>query len=65
MSTRRGRPPTGIRKAVVQVPLDPSDVETLDAAAEVLGKAKAEVGRALMKGEMTWADVVKVARKRK
>lgn len=65
MPTLRGRPPTGIRKEVVQVPLDPDDAETLNGAAEALGRSKADVARALIKGEMTWADVAKVARKGK
>lgn len=65
MPPRRGRPPTGFRKEVVQVPLDPDDAETLDGAAEALGRSKADVARALIKGEMTWVDVAKVARKGK
>jgi hypothetical protein len=63
MTARRGRPPTGVRKAVVQVPLDPDDAQMLDDAAEVMGRARADVGRALIKGEMAWADVVKASRK--
>lgn len=65
MPTRRGRPPTGIRKEVVQVPLDPDDAATLESAAEALGRSKADVARALIKGEMTWVDVAKAARKAK
>jgi hypothetical protein len=63
MPSRRGRPPTGIRKEVVQVPLDPGDAETLGGAADALGRSKADVARALIKGEMSWADVAKAARK--
>jgi hypothetical protein len=65
MPPRRGRPPTGTRKEVVQVPLDPDDAETLDGAAEALGRSRADVARALIKGEMTWVDVAKAARKGK
>jgi hypothetical protein len=60
---RRGRPPTGIRKTRVQVMLDPGDAEALEAAAVASGKPIAEIGRALIKGEMTWGDVTKAARK--
>jgi len=60
---RRGRPPTGIRKARVQALLDAEDVETIEAAALVLEKSVAELGRELIKGEMVWADVVKAAKK--
>lgn len=59
----RGRPPTGQRKEVVGVPLAPDDVETLEAGAAALGIAKAEAARALMKGEMTWAELAKAAKK--
>ena len=63
MPTLRGRPPTGNRKEVVQVPLDPDDAETLSTAAEALGRSRADVARALIKGEMTWADVAKASKK--
>jgi hypothetical protein len=63
MPTRRGRPPTGIRKEVVQVPLDPDDAATLESAAEALGRSKADVARALIKGEMGWGDVAKASKK--
>ena len=63
MPVRRGRPPTGIRKEVVQVPLDPDDAETLEAAAEALGRSKADVARALIKGEMVWGEVAKASKK--
>ena len=63
MPSRRGRPPTGIRKEVVQVPLDPGDAKMLDDAAEALGRSKADVARALIKGEMSWAEVAKAARR--
>ena len=59
----RGRPPTRQRKEVVGVPLAPDDVETLEAGAAALGIAKAEAARALIKGEMAWAEIVKAARK--
>ena len=65
MPPRRGRPPTGIRKEVVQVPLDPDDAELLDKAASAMGRTKAELGRALFKGEVTWDEVTKAARKGK
>ena len=65
MPPRRGRPPTGNRKEVVQVPLDPEDADTLDAAAEALGRSKADVARALIKGETTWGEVAKTARRGK
>lgn len=60
---RRGRPPTGIRKERLQVMLEPADYETVVAAAAVLGETQAEIGRQLVKGELTWAEVVRVARK--
>ena len=63
MPSRRGRPPTGSRKEVVQVPLDPGDAKMLDDAAEALGRSKADVARALIKGEMTWLDVAKASKK--
>ena len=63
MPSRRGRPPTGIRKEVVQVPLDPDDAKVLDEAAEALGRSKADVARALIKGEMVWGDVAKASKK--
>lgn len=63
-AVRRGRPPTGApRKVVVQITLDQEDADALDAASPVLGYSKAGLGAALVKGEMTWADVVKAARK--
>jgi hypothetical protein len=65
MLPRRGRPSTGNRKEVVQVPLDPEDAETLGDAAEALGRSKADVARALIKSEMMWVDVAKAARKGK
>jgi hypothetical protein len=65
MQPRRGRPPTGIRKEVVQVPLDPEDAEILDKAATAMGRTKAELARALFKGEVTWDEVTKSARKAK
>ncbi len=61
----RGRPPTGQRKEVVGVPMAPDDIEILDAGSAALGKGKAEVMRALVKGEMTWAELVKAAKKGK
>jgi hypothetical protein len=63
MPARRGRPPTGIRKEVVQVPLNPDDAATLESAAEALGRSKADVARALIKGEMVWSDVAKASKK--
>ena len=63
MLTRRGRPPTGSRKEVVQVPLDPDDAATLEGAAEALGRSKADVTRALIKGEMVWGEVAKASKK--
>jgi hypothetical protein len=52
---RRGRPPTGIRKERLQVMLDPADHEALE--------TQAELGRKLVKGEASWADVERAARK--
>lgn len=63
MPARRGRPPTGTRKEVVQVPLDPDDAATLESTAEALGRSKADVARALIKGEMVWGDVAKASKK--
>ncbi len=59
----RGRPSTGQRKEVIGVPMAPDDAEILEAGAAALGRAKADVARALIKDEMAWADVVKAARK--
>jgi hypothetical protein len=60
---RRGRPPTGIRKERLQVMLDPADHEALVLAAEARGETQAELGRKLVKGEASWADVERAARK--
>lgn len=63
-ASRRGRPPTGApRKVVVQITLEPEDAEALDAAAPVLGYSKAGLGAALVRGEASWSDVIKAARK--
>lgn len=60
---RRGRPPTGVRKERLQVPLEPADYTTIIVAAGVRGETQAELGRALIKGEVTWAEVERAARK--
>jgi hypothetical protein len=54
-----------LRKLVVQVPLDPADAELLIMAATNLGRARGEVARALIKGDMTWNAVVRAGRDRK
>lgn len=65
-AARRGRPPTGApRKTVIQVTVDPEDVEIIDAAASVLGYSRAGLGSALLKDEISWAEVTKAARKAK
>lgn len=60
---RRGRPPTGIRKERVQVLLEVDDHATLVSAVEVMGGTQAELCRALIKGEVTWAEVERAAKK--
>lgn len=60
---RRGRPPTGTRKEVVQVPLEADDAAILDRAAQTLGRTKAELGRLLIKGELAWPQVAAAAKK--
>ena len=65
ISSAPGRPPTGIRKEVLQAPLDPDDADLLDKAAAELGRTKADLGRALIKGEMGWGDISKAAKKGK
>lgn len=59
---RRGRPPTG-RKETLQVSIEPEDMQVIDDAGATLGQTRSEIGRALIKGEMTWAEVVKAAKK--
>lgn len=62
---RRGRPPTGIRKERLQIMLDPDDHAVVVAAAEVRGETQADLGRKLVKGEATWAEIERAARKAK
>ena len=63
--SRRGRPPTGIRKERLQVMLDPDDHAAFVLAAEALGETQAELGRKLLKGEVEWAEVERAAKKAK
>lgn len=60
---RRGRPPTGSRKERLQVPLDPEDYDLVVKAAQARGETHAELGRSLIKGEVTWAEIERAARK--
>ena len=50
---------------MLQAPLDPDDADLLDKAAAELGRTKADLGRALIKGEMGWGDISKAAKKGK
>lgn len=59
--SRRGRPPLTARKEVRQVSLDAEDAAMFDAAAESLGVSLAALGGKLIKGEMSWADVMRAA----
>ena len=62
---RRGRPPTGARKAVLQVTLDEKTLDEIRDAAPVLGLSQAALGGALIKGEVSLADVQRAAKKGK
>lgn len=61
---RRGRPPTGARKETLQVPLDAGDLETIDRAAEAMGKTRAELARMLIKHMIEWQELEKAAGKK-
>ena len=43
-------------------PARSDDAELLDKAATVMGRTKAELGRALFKGEVTWKRITKLAK---
>lgn len=60
---RRGRPPVGARKEVRQITLNPDDAATFDAAAAVLDLSLAALGAKLIKGEMSWPEVERAAKK--
>jgi hypothetical protein len=60
-----GRPLIGARKEVFQVALDQEDALIVSDAAKVLRKTRSELCRAVIKGEISWAEVTRAARKAK
>lgn len=59
---RRGRPPLGARKEILQVPLDPDDMALFERAVEAMGVTRAELGRSLIKGEVAWTEIERRAK---